>query len=330
MLGGEESSLRLALLSGQSFHCEFAGAQFTGDGFKFGLDRASALLEMRDSRRDGAQLTLHSQWAGFIGAAAGHHAALIAGAIGRNEGVLRKFAGKSFRSLVARQIGSSQAREELLGCRPERIAELDKLIQTGNDAVFGTEMRDRFVFIQLQVAERIDEEGGASANFVPKHADPGARVVVGFNDDVFELFTQVLLDCGFVLFLDVGIICEHTDGTKFLAAVAFVGGEKLLNGLAGVGVIVQDLRQRGLASANPSKRIAEGISFLRGFLALLPKFHHARVQFSDPLLQQSCAAHSAASRMRTEDSSNSVSRDSCLRRNSVWWRRASSACFCSP
>ena len=34
------------------------------------------------------------------------------------------------------------------------------------------------------------------------------------------------------------------DGPKILAAVALVGGEKLLNGLAGIGVIVQDLRQR--------------------------------------------------------------------------------------
>jgi hypothetical protein len=44
MFGGEERSLCLALLSQQSFHREFGGAQFAGDGFKFGLDRAGALL----------------------------------------------------------------------------------------------------------------------------------------------------------------------------------------------------------------------------------------------------------------------------------------------
>ncbi len=45
---------------------------------------------------------------------------------------------------------------------------------------------------------------------------------------------------------------------------------------------------------------------------------------------QSCAARSASSRTRIDDSSSSVSRASCLRMDSVWCTSASSACFCSP
>ena len=126
------------------------------------------------------------------------------------------------------------------------------------------EMDDRLVFIQLQIAQRIDKERGAAADFLAQHADARARMVVGFHHDIFQFLAQILLDGGFVLLLHFRVIRQHSDGAKILAAVPFVGGKKLLHRFAGVGVVVEDLRERGMARANACERIAQGIRFLGG------------------------------------------------------------------
>ena len=74
---------------------------------------------------------------------------------------------------------------------------------------------------------------------------PGARVVVGFHDDVLELVAKILLDGRLVLLFDFGVIREHADSVKALAAAAFVGGKEFLHRVGGVRAVVQNLRQRG-------------------------------------------------------------------------------------
>ena len=130
-------------------------------------------------------------------------------------------------------------------------------------------MHDGFVLFEFQVAEGIDEESGAAADFVAQQRDTGAGVVVGFDDDVFELIAEILLDSGFVLFLDFGVIGEHADGAEFLAAVTFVGGKKFLHRFAGVGAVVQDLRERGVTRAYAGQRVAQRVRFLLRFFASL-------------------------------------------------------------
>jgi hypothetical protein len=83
-------------LCGQLLLGRFHGAQVDNDQFELGLGGGAALLEMEQFGTDDAEFALHTERSGLIGAAAGDHAALIAGAFGGNEGVLRVFAGELF------------------------------------------------------------------------------------------------------------------------------------------------------------------------------------------------------------------------------------------
>ena len=84
---------------------------------------------------------------------------------------------------------------------------------------------ERILFTEAQIAQRINEERGTAADFIAEQGNAGAGVVVGFDDDVLEFVTQILLDGRFVLFFDFGEIREHSDGVKAFAGTAFVGGE---------------------------------------------------------------------------------------------------------
>jgi len=77
-------------------------------------------------------------------------------------------------------------------------------------------------------------------------------VVVGFDDDVFQLVAEILLDSRFVLLFDLGVIGQYTDGAKILAAAAFVGGKKFLHRIRRIGAVVEDLRERGMTRTDSS------------------------------------------------------------------------------
>src|SRR5437667_12475 len=160
----------------------------------------------------------------FVGPAACDHAALVAGTVGREESVLRVFPRQSFRRCRAiRQIRGAQPWQELFRRRTERIAELHQFVEPRDDSVFRTEIHDRLVFGgETQVPERIHKECRSAAHFITEHGNAGARVVVGLDDDIFQFVAQVLLDGGFVLFLDFGVIGQHADGMKILPATALV------------------------------------------------------------------------------------------------------------
>ncbi len=52
-----------------------------------------------------------------------------------------------------------------------------------------------------------------------------------------------------------------------MTGAAFVGGEKFLHGVGGVGTVVQDLRKGGMAGAHSSQRIAQSLGTFCAFFA---------------------------------------------------------------
>src|SRR5258708_2060343 len=223
-----------------------------------------------------------------IGATAGDHTAMVAGAVGGDEGILGVFLRQFFRcSRAVRQIRGAQPWQELLCRRAERIAELHQLVEPGDDAVFRAEIHDRLVFGgKTQVPKRVDQESGAATHFIPGHGDTGPRGVVSFDDDIFQFVAKGLLDSRFMLLCDFGVIGKHADGAKILAAAALVGGKKLLNGVRGVRAVVQDLREGGMARANARKRIAEGCGLPRQSIALLSESGNLDLQLCRVLFQR--------------------------------------------
>ena len=111
--------------------------QFGGDRFQRDLARAGLVLELHNFRVESAKFALHAQRAGFIGAAAGDHAALIGGAVGSDESELWIVARESFRSAgIIREIGGFQAWQKLFGRGAQRIAKFHKFIEPGDHSVF--------------------------------------------------------------------------------------------------------------------------------------------------------------------------------------------------
>src|SRR5205814_1031009 len=96
---------------------------------------------------------------------------------------------------------------------------------------------------------------------------------------------QILFDSGFVLFLHFGVICQYAYRAEVLAAVPFVGGEKFLDGFAGVGAVVQDLGQGGMARADRRQVVAEEIGFFLRFLPDLLQFRDAGLYLRCLLLE---------------------------------------------
>ncbi len=131
------------------------------------------------------------------------------------------------------------------------------------------EVDDGFVFGEAQIAQRVDKERGAAADFIAEQGNASASVVKRFDNDVLEFIAKILFDGRFVLFLDFGIIREDSDGVEALAAAAFIGGEQLLHGIGCVGAVVENLRERFMARANAGERIAQDVCLLRRGLALL-------------------------------------------------------------
>ena len=75
-------------------------------------------------------------------------------------------------------------------------------------------MDDGLELVKAEITERIDEEGGAPTDFLAEKSDARAGVVVGFDDDVFELVAEELLDSGLVLFGNFGVVGENADSME--------------------------------------------------------------------------------------------------------------------
>ena len=219
-------TFRFALLGRRFFERLFGGGLLRGNRFKRRLLLSCLMFELRHFRVQRPQLALHPQRARLVRAAAGDHAALIAGALRRYERILRIVARELFRSHGAvGQIGRAQPRQELLYRRPERIAEFHQLIETRNHAMLRAERDDRFVVVEPQIAQRIDEKCRAASDFIAQHAHAGASVIVRFHHHVLEFVPQILLDGGFVLLFDFGIVGQHAHRAKIFRSPPLGGGK---------------------------------------------------------------------------------------------------------
>ncbi len=279
MRGGEDAALGVALLRRDLFERLLCFAKIGVHLRERSLRIAHLVLKPQDLAIEGAEFALHAERAGFIGAAAGNHASLVAGTVRRDESELGIIARQRFRGRSAvGQISRAKPRKKLFCGSAKRIAEADQLVQARDHAVFDAEIDDGLVLGEAQIAKRIDEESGAAAYFIAKKGNSGASMVVGFDNDVFEFIAKILFDGGFVLFLDFRVICKDSNGVEVLPAAAFVRGEQLLDGIGGVGTVVENLRESFMARANAGEGIAKHISFLRSCLASLAEVRDARLQ----------------------------------------------------
>src|SRR5216684_7890915 len=145
--GGDDFALDFTLLRVDFFKRFFSGQQLGGNRLERGLLLAHLVLELEDFCIESAKLALHAQGTDLIRAAASDHAALVASAVGRDEGILRIVPRHLFRRGGAvRQIRGAQPRQELLGRGAQRIAEFHELIEARDDAVFRAEIDDGLVF----------------------------------------------------------------------------------------------------------------------------------------------------------------------------------------
>ena len=111
-------------------------------------------------------------------------------------------------------------------------------------------------------------------------------MVESFHDHVFQFIAQILFDGAFVRFRHFGVVGEHADGAEIVAGAAFVGGKEFLHGIGGVGAVVQDLSQRGMASADSGQRIAQCLRMFGALFAFVAKSGHLGVKFGDLLLHR--------------------------------------------
>ena len=187
--------LRFHVLRHGLLERQFAGAKLFFDVVQRRLCFRSRAFELQHLGIERAQLTLHAQRSRFRWAAAAHHAALIGGAIGCDEGIRRILAREPLRHRGRfHQERRLQPRQELLRRRPQRIAEFHQAIEPRNGFLFDLEGHDRLVRLQIQLAERVHEERRAPADFVAQQRDARAGHVKGLHDDVFQFVAQELLD----------------------------------------------------------------------------------------------------------------------------------------
>src|SRR5439155_17868661 len=191
---------------------------------------------------ESAQFTFHTKRASFVRASAGDHTTLVTSTVGRDESILWVFAGEFFGcGRAVGQVSGAEAGQELFGGGAEWIAEVDQLVQAGEDAVFHAEGNDRLVFVDAKIFGGVDEESSAAADFIAKQRDAGAGMVEGFDDNVFEFVAEVLFDGAFVKFGNFGVVGEDADGAEILAAAAFINREKFLHSVRSVRTVVKNL-----------------------------------------------------------------------------------------
>src|SRR6185437_13699678 len=179
-----------------------------------GLRAGESVFESRDFRFVHAEFALQSERSGLAGAAPGDHAAMKASTVESDEILFRIFARQLFGlGGCLDEIRGLELREELFCGGSERFAKIHEIIKTRNEARRGNCRAGGFGFV-FQMAERIDEECGASAHLFAKQRNASASVVKGFDDNIFEFVAKKLLNCAFVLFLHFGVIGENADGAK--------------------------------------------------------------------------------------------------------------------
>ena len=127
MRGGNERFLRFHLLRCGRGNVRLAGRDLFFDAAELALLLGGRLIEPRGFGFVLAKFALEGERAGFALAAAGNHAAVIAGAIGRQEITVRIVAGHLLGDgRRFDEIGGAKLLEEIFRRRPERLAEFDE------------------------------------------------------------------------------------------------------------------------------------------------------------------------------------------------------------
>ncbi len=89
-----------------------------------------------------------------------------------------------------------------------------------------------------------------------------------------------------MLLFNFGVIGEDADGVEALGcANTFIGGEELLHRVGRVGAVVQDLSERGVASADSREGIAQRVSLLGGGITFFAERSNFRLELRRALFQ---------------------------------------------
>ena len=192
-----------------------------------------------------AKLAFEGERSGLAFAAARNGAAVIAGAVRSEEITVRIVVGHLLGDGDGfDDIGSAKLFQEIFRSRAERLAKLDEAVETRDEIPrHGSAI---FHFVHIESAGRIHEEGGASTDIFAEQRDSGAGLIERFDDDVFELFAEKLLDRGFVFFLDFSVIREQAESAETARRRVTIGVEKLLHGVGRIGAFAQNLLDRGV------------------------------------------------------------------------------------
>ena len=162
-----------------------------------------------------AQLSLHPQRARLGRAATAHHAALVRGAVGRDERVRWIFTREPFRhGSLCHKKRRVQPRQKLLCRRAQWIAEFHETVEPGDGLLFNLERHNRFVWLQIQFAQRVHEKRGPSADFLAEEGNARARDVECFHHNIFQFVAQKLFHRALVLLLDLGVIGQHAHSAE--------------------------------------------------------------------------------------------------------------------
>src|SRR5262245_1284709 len=187
--------------------------------------------------------------------------------------------------------GGLQSRQELLGRGAQRVAKLDEPIEAGNDPILWAKGDRGLGLAELQVAQRINKEGGPPADLVAQQRNACSRVVERLHHDVFQLLAQELLDGALVFFLYLGVVGEYSDGAEAVALGFAIRGNELLHSVSGVGPITQELLERAAAGEGPGERVAGALEAHLGLLLLAAQLRKARLRVLHPALETAQALH---------------------------------------
>ena len=181
-----------------------------GGGQRFGLG-----LDFRALLHRVFGILLERKHAVGCGSAPAHQPALIAGAVGRQEAVLRVVGGQRFGGSGGfHQVGAGQARQDFFGFVAQRAVNLEEIAQGANQAFSLWRGQGMGRHLDRCAVERIHQEGRVAGGFLPQQRDSASRRVVGINHNVFEFVLEIGLNQVRIGRVKLGEIRQHAHGME--------------------------------------------------------------------------------------------------------------------
>jgi len=197
------------------------------------------MLELHHFRVQSRNSLLHAQRTNLRRGGRRDHAALVAGAVGRKEGVLRIFPRQFFAAAAL----SVKYAERSRGRNCFAAAPSGSRNSTSLSSREMTPSSAR----KLTIGSYSEERRRFRSESTKKVARPpticgawnaGARMVVGFDDDISARHAGTAR-WRLRAAPRLSVIGQHTDGVKILSSAALVGGKKFLHRVRGVRAIVK-------------------------------------------------------------------------------------------